>query len=150
MLRAIRYQPNRAVLHTDASVLPRNPRAWAAWNYESGAPGMGGKVCLHYLINRLQPLPWKQPVIVSLNPLREIDPSHVRAQFEYEHPVFDGPALLAQAELPALQGRNGTWFCGAWTGNGFHEDGLVSGQWVARQLLMRRQIEDLSLSEAFA
>jgi predicted NAD/FAD-binding protein len=150
LLRAIRYQPNRAVLHTDASVLPRNPRAWAAWNYESGAPGMGGKVCLHYLINRLQPLPWKQPVIVSLNPLREIDPSHIRAQFEYEHPLFDGPALLAQAELPTLQGRNGTWFCGAWTGNGFHEDGLVSGQWVARQLLMRRQIEDLSLSEAFA
>jgi predicted NAD/FAD-binding protein len=150
VLGAIRYQPNRAVLHTDASVLPRNPRAWAAWNYESGAPGTGGKVCLHYLINRLQPLPWQQPVIVSLNPLRGIDPAQVHAQFDYEHPVFDGPALRAQAELPALQGRNGTWFCGAWAGNGFHEDGLVSGQWVARQLLMRRQIEDLSLSEAFA
>ena len=150
VLRAIRYQPNRAVLHTDASVLPRNPRAWAAWNYESGPSGMGGKVCLHYLINRLQPLPWQQPVIVSLNPLREIDPRHVQAQFEYEHPVFDGPALRAQAKLPALQGRGGTWFCGAWTGNGFHEDGLVSGQRVARQLLMSRQIEDLSLAEAFA
>lgn len=148
VLRAIRYQPNRAVLHTDASVLPRNPRAWAAWNYESGPPGKGGKVCLHYLINRLQPLPWKQAVIVSLNPLREIDPRHVRAQFEYEHPVFDGPALLAQAELPALQGRNRTWFCGAWTGNGFHEDGLVSGQWVAGRLQIRRRIE--SLSEACA
>jgi len=150
VLRAIRYQPNRAVLHTDASVLPRNPRAWAAWNYESGPAGMGGKVCLHYLINRLQPLPWQQPVIVSLNPLREIDPRHVHAQFEYEHPVFDGHALRAQAELAALQGQSGTWFCGAWTGNGFHEDGLVSGQWVARQILMRQHIKNVSLSEAFA
>jgi predicted NAD/FAD-binding protein len=89
-------------------------------------------------------------VIVSLNPLRPIDPRHIRAQFEYEHPVFDGNALRAQAELPALQGRNGLWFCGAWTGNGFHEDGLVSGQWVARQLFMRRHIKDLALSEAYA
>lgn len=150
VLRAIRYQPNRAVLHTHAGVLPRSPRAWAAWNYESGPAGMGGKVCLHYLINRLQPLPWQQPVIVSLNPLREIDPRHVRAEFEYEHPVFDAQALRAQAELPALQGHKSTWFCGAWTGNGFHEDGLASGQWVARQLLLRRQIRELSLSEAFA
>lgn len=150
VLRAVRYQPNLAVLHTDAAVLPRNPRAWAAWNYEGSAAGAGGRVCLHYLINRLQPLPWRQPVIVSLNPLREIDPRHVHAQFEYEHPVFDGPAMLAQAELPALQGRSGTWFCGAWTGNGFHEDGLASGEWVARQLLMRQQIGRLSNVEAFA
>ena len=99
---------------------------------------------------RREPLPWQQPVIVSLNPLREIDPRHVHAQFEYEHPVFDGHALRAQAELAALQGQSGTWFCGAWTGNGFHEDGLVSGQGVARQILMRQHIKNVSLSEAFA
>lgn len=143
VLGAIQYQPNRAVLHTDASVLPRNPRAWAAWNYES-APAVSARgVCLHYLINRLQPLPWQRPVIVSLNPLREIAQDQIAEEIVYAHPVFDAQALRAQAQLPQIQGRRGTWFCGAWTGNGFHEDGLVSGQSAARQLLLRQRIDVL-------
>jgi predicted NAD/FAD-binding protein len=137
VLGAIRYQPNRAVLHTDASVLPENPRAWAAWNYER-APSAGvesAQVCLHYLINRLQPLPVTQPVIVSLNPQREINPTQVLGEYAYEHPVFDLAAIRAQGEVPALQGQRHTWFAGAWTGYGFHEDGLKSGLQVARALV---------------
>ncbi|MBI5275804.1 MAG: FAD-dependent oxidoreductase [Burkholderiales bacterium] len=134
MLRAIRYQANRAVLHTDASVLP-GQRAWAAWNYESGTSDGEPQVCLHYLINRLQPLPWKQPVVVSLNPIRPIDPRHVIGEYSYDHPVFDAAAVEAQRRLPKLQGLRHTWFCGAWTGYGFHEDGLQSGLAAARGVL---------------
>ncbi|MBA2673290.1 FAD-dependent oxidoreductase [Ramlibacter sp.] len=148
VLSAIGYQTNRAVLHTDAGMLPANQRAWAAWNYESAPPGRRGLVCLHYLINRLQPLPWQRPVIVSLNPVRPIAPQHVLAEFDYAHPVFDAAAMQAQAQLEGLQGRRHTWFCGAWTGYGFHEDGLVSGQAAARQLLARGSIERTA-AEAF-
>ena len=134
-LGAIRYQANRAVLHTDTSVLPRQRRAWAAWNYEraSGA-GDANQVCLHYLLNQLQPLPFAQPVLVSLNPLRAIAPGEVHASFDYAHPVFDLAAIRAQQAVSALQGQRHTYFCGAWTGYGFHEDGLKSGLAVAAQL----------------
>jgi uncharacterized protein len=148
VLGAIRFQRNRAVLHTDASMLPQHRKAWAAWNYESQGGGDTTHVCLHYLINRLQPLPWSQPVIVSLNPLRRIDPARIAAEFDYAHPVFDTAALQAQARLPRLQGRRGVWFCGAWTGNGFHEAGLVSGQAAAHALVVRQQIR--AVEEAFA
>jgi uncharacterized protein len=140
-LGAIRYHANRAVLHTDASVLPGRKIAWAAWNYERGLslnprPGQeSGQVCLHYLINLLQPLPWQQPVIVSLNPLREIARTHVMGEYHYAHPVFDLAATRAQGQMPHLQGRRDTYFCGAWMGYGFHEDGLKAGLGVARQLL---------------
>ena len=137
ILGAIRYQPNRAVLHTDASVLPRSPRAWAAWNYERAASSEQehSRVCLHYLINKLQPLPFEQPVVVSLNPLREIAPEHVLGDYAYAHPVFDLGAIAAQKELARIQGGHQTWYCGAWTGYGFHEDGLKSGLGVAERLL---------------
>ncbi len=134
VLGAIRYQPNVAVLHTDASVLPRNQLAWAAWNYESAPASEGGSVCLHYLINRLQPLPWQRPVVVTLNPLREIRSDQVAARIEYAHPVFDARAVNAQKHLAGLQGRRRTWLCGAWTGYGFHEDGLRSGQEAGQAL----------------
>ena len=133
LLAAIRYQPNRAVLHTDAGVLPQQRSAWSAWNHEAGGPS--GRVCLHYLINRLQPLPWHRPVIVTLNPLRPIEPRHVLGEFDYEHPVFDAGAMAAQRELAAIQGLHHTWYCGAWTGYGFHEDGLVSGEAAAASVL---------------
>jgi predicted NAD/FAD-binding protein len=86
---------------------------------------------VHYLLNRLQPLPFKTPVMVSLNPIHEIDPATVLGEFEYAHPVFDGAAIAAQRQLLELQGRRHTWFAGAWTGYGFHEDGLKSGLSVA-------------------
>ena len=138
VLGAISYQANQAVLHTDKSVLPKRPLAWAAWNYErSPHPANANqtqRVCLHYLLNKLQPLPFQQPVVVSLNPLQEINPRHVHGVFDYAHPVFDLAAIHAQAQVPALQGQHHTYFCGAWTGYGFHEDGLKSGLDVAARL----------------
>jgi predicted NAD/FAD-binding protein len=142
ILGAIRYQANHAVLHTDASVLPENKAAWAAWNYESAGTGSGGahakqQVCLHYLINLLQPLPWSQPVVVSLNPLREIPRSQVMGEYNYAHPVFDLAAIRAQSDVAQIQGLSGTYFCGAWMGYGFHEDGLKAGHGVARQIMAK-------------
>jgi uncharacterized protein len=137
ILRAIHYQPNRAVLHTDASVLPQRKLAWAAWNYER-AQSKGGEpagVCLHYLLSMLQPLPFAQPVVVSLNPVREIARKHIMGEYNYAHPVFDLAAIRAQKSVPLLQGLQHTYFCGAWTGYGFHEDGLKSGLEAARLLL---------------
>jgi predicted NAD/FAD-binding protein len=136
-LGAIRYQPNRAVLHTDASVLPKKKLAWAAWNYERAqhTDRESAQVCLHYLLNMLQPLPFSQPVLVSLNPVREIAPEHVLGEFDYAHPVFDLAAIRAQGQVAQLQGQSHSYFCGAWTGYGFHEDGLKSGLNAARQLL---------------
>ena len=140
VLGAIRYQQNRAVLHTDASLLPKRQKAWAAWNYvrTPAAAGQRGAqptgVCLHYLINRLQPLPWQQPVLVSLNPDREPAPGSVHGSFDYAHPVFDQAAIHAQQRLPQIQGQSHVWFAGAWTRYGFHEDGLSSGLAVAQAL----------------
>ena len=136
VLGAIRYQPNEAVLHTDTGVLPTRPAAWAAWNYERAASAQQEQtqVCLHYLINRLQPLPWARPVIVSLNPARPIDERQVHQRISYSHPVFDLAAIEAQRRVPALQGRRRTWFCGAWCGYGFHEDGLRAGTDAADSL----------------
>ncbi|HYW56953.1 MAG TPA: FAD-dependent oxidoreductase [Polaromonas sp.] len=137
VLGAISYQPNRAVLHTDASVLPANKLAWAAWNYERAQDGRqeANQVCLHYLLNMLQPLPFGQPVIVSLNPVHPIAAQHIIGEFDYAHPVFDGAAIRAQKDVGGLQGQQNSYFCGAWTGYGFHEDGLKSGLRVAQQLL---------------
>ena len=139
VLGAVRYHRNRAVLHTDASVLPARKRAWAAWNYEraSDGPREQSAVCLHYLIDRLQPLPFKQPVLVSLNPIVDPNPQQVQGEFDYAHPVFDAAAIAAQQRLPALQGNGHLWFCGAWTRYGFHEDGLMSGLTVVDALRAR-------------
>ncbi len=150
VLGAVRYRPNRAVLHTDASLLPRRRRAWAAWNYER-APDAGGEsaaVCLHYWLNRLQPLPFGRPVIVSLNPLRAPREDCVHGEFDYEHPVFDRAAIAAQQRLPALQGRAHTWYCGAWTRYGFHEDGLRSGLAVCAGLQSAWATADRSRRDA--
>lgn len=141
VLGAIRYQPNRAALHTDASVLPQRQSAWAAWNYERAAHSdqESSRVCLHYLLNRLQPLPFQQAVVESLNPVKPIAAEHILAEFEYSHPVFDMAAIEAQKRVPELQGEQHTWYCGAWTGYGFHEDGLKSGLAAADALLARTQ-----------
>ena len=133
VLGAVRYQPNRAVLHTDASCLPKSRKAWSAWNYQSDA-NPTPQVCVHYLLNQLQPLPFSTPVVVSLNPIDQPDPATVLASFDYAHPVFDAAAVEAQGRLAGFQGVQNTWFAGAWTGYGFHEDGLKSGLSVAASL----------------
>ncbi len=142
VLGAIGYHPNHAVLHTDASCMPQSARAWAAWNYERPAEAAktGQHVCLHYWLNRLQPLPFREPVFVSLNPLRPIRPECVLQTFEYDHPVFDLAAIQAQSRVDELQGVDRIWYAGAWMGYGFHEDGLRAGQSVVRQWLARHAV----------
>lgn len=133
VLAAIPYQKNRALLHTDAALLPKNRRVWSAWNYAAGADAPEGRpVSVHYLINKLQPLPFARQVIVSLNPHREPRAESVIAEFDYDHPMFGAGAAAAQARLPEIQGLRSTWYCGAWTRYGFHEDGLASALEVAR------------------
>ena len=140
ILRAVGFQPNVAVLHTDESQLPLARSAWSAWNYER-APNKQDEdehVCLHYLINQLQPLPFKQAVVVSLNPIKPVSPACVLGTYHYAHPVFDANAVAAQQQLVHIQGQHQTYYCGAWTGYGFHEDGLKSGIRVAQ--LLRAQL----------
>ena len=139
VLGAIPYQPNRAWLHTDTRLMPRRRAAWAAWNYLSDGDAQAPRVSVTYWLNRLQPLPFTTPVLVSLNPLAPPDPARTIAFFDYEHPMFDRGATLAQQRLAQLQGARDTWFAGAWTGYGFHEDGLRSGLAVARGLAERQQ-----------
>ncbi len=135
VLGAIHYQDNEVILHSDRSFLPRKRLAWSAWNYhaECAAPA-GRPVGVSYLINMLQPLPFKQPVVVTLNPGQQLRSENVIDRYTYAHPVFDRAAISAQARLPQLQGRRNTWFCGAWAGYGFHEDGLKAGMAVAASL----------------
>ncbi len=138
VLSAIRYQPNRAVLHTDRALLPRDEKLWSAWNYFAGRGEPGDQpVGVSYLINKLQPLPFKTPVVVTLNPAREPDPAKVIAEFDYAHPIFDGPAIEAQQRLASVQGDNGIWLAGAWGSYGFHEDGLKSALRVVNGLGVR-------------
>src|SRR5574343_748369 len=135
VLSSIRYQPNRAVLHTDRGLLPRDEKLWSAWNYFAGKGEPGDQpVGVSYLINKLQPLPFKTPVVVTLNPAREPDPRCVIAEFEYAHPIFDAAAISAQQRLAGVQGEGGIWLAGAWGSYGFHEDGLRSALRVANAL----------------
>jgi predicted NAD/FAD-binding protein len=141
ILASVPYQKNRAILHTDRNFLPTTERCWAAWNYtaKSGAtPSAQQHVSVNYLINRLQPLPKvfeSTQIIVSLNPLTDPNPKLVHEEIHYSHPVFDMRAVQAQKELPLIQGHSSIWYCGAWTGFGFHEDGLRSGELVAMDLM---------------
>ncbi|MGB0127273.1 MAG: FAD-dependent oxidoreductase [Rhodocyclaceae bacterium] len=135
VLEKIRYQPNRAVLHHDPALLPRLRSVWSAWNYSAGHGTKDSHpVSVSYLINRLQPVPFDVPVVVSLNPHTQPRAEHTVAEFEYSHPLFDRAAIEAQRRVPSLQGRRNTWFCGAWTGYGFHEDGLQSALAVANSM----------------
>jgi len=135
LLGAFRYSHNRTLLHTDASVLPRSPRAWASWNMvmddcrQDGAP-----VSLTYHLNRLQGLPGPTQFCVSLNPEQDPVPRTILAEMNYTHPVLDAAAAAAQPGLRRLSGQRGTFYAGAHLRYGFHEDGLMSGLKVAEAL----------------
>ena len=124
VLGAFRYQPNRATLHTDTTLLPANRRAWASWNYVRPR-GTAGGATLTYYLNRLQGLQSDQPVLVTLNRDESIDPRHVVARFDYSHPVIDQDAVNAQSGQRALS-AGAVSYCGAYWGFGFHEDGVRS------------------------
>lgn len=133
ILGAIRYQPNDTVLHTDASVLPRHPKAWAAWNVH--IPRRAGAGCtVTYCMNILQALVSREPFLVTLNRTDAIDPSRIVSRLLYHHPVYDAAAVAAQKRKHEIQGRQRTWFAGAYWGWGFHEDGLRSAVEVAEAL----------------
>ena len=133
VLQAFRYQENRAVLHTDIRLLPRRKKVWSAWNYISrGGASQEQPVAVSYLLNQLQALPFTQPVIVTLNPHIEPLPDLVVKELTYEHPILGAAAAQAQTRLPSIQGLDRVWFCGAWAGYGFHEDGLKSALRVVR------------------
>jgi uncharacterized protein len=135
MLGGIHYQPNVAVLHSDPRQMPRRKAAWAAWNFKGLAGAATDQpVSLTYWLNRLQPLPFTSPVMVTMNPLTPPDPAKVIQTIEYSHPVYRADSVATQSTLPEIQGRNHTWFAGAWTRFGFHEDGLLSAVSVARAL----------------
>lgn len=156
ILASVPYQKNRAILHTDINFLPTTERCWAAWNYtaKSGAtPTAQQHVSVNYLINHLQPLPKafeSTQIIVSLNPLTDPKPSLVHEEIHYSHPVFDMRAVQAQKALPLIQGNSSIWYCGAWTGFGFHEDGLRSGELVAMDLMesISHRVKSSSIKDA--
>ena len=126
-LSAIGYQPNRCLLHTDANLMPRRRRAWSAWNYlQVNDADNVRPVALTYWMNLLQPLPFKTQLFETLNPPVEPRADSVIAEFEYWHPLLNQVAIKAQQQITALQGDHGTYYAGAWLGNGFHEDGLSS------------------------
>lgn len=133
LLSAFRYTRNLAVLHTDPALMPRRRAAWTSWNHigRRSAPEEG---CVTYWMNRLQSLPARPELFVTLNPTREIAPERILRTDVYDHPLFDSGAIAAQRELWSLQGVQRTWFCGSYFGHGFHEDGLQSGLAAAEAL----------------
>ncbi|MCB1788917.1 MAG: FAD-dependent oxidoreductase [Gammaproteobacteria bacterium] len=131
---AIAYQPNRVLLHTDAALMPRRRRVWSSWNYLRDGDSAQAPVSVTYWMNSLQRLPTQRNYFVSLNPTRDPAPASRVAEFHYDHPVFDTTALRAQGELHRIQGVARTWYAGAWTGYGFHEDGVRSAVEVAAAL----------------
>ncbi|MGV8936592.1 MAG: NAD(P)/FAD-dependent oxidoreductase [Allorhizobium sp.] len=134
-LGAFKYTQNTAVLHSDARLMPKRRQVWSSWNYIGNKVQDGERpLCVTYWMNMLQSLEPKEPLFVTLNPIREIAPERIYGSFDYAHPLFDPAALTAQKNLGGLQGQRSTWFCGAHFGSGFHEDGLQSGLSVAERL----------------
>ncbi|WP_443749057.1 NAD(P)/FAD-dependent oxidoreductase [Asticcacaulis solisilvae] len=135
VLGAFRYTPNEVVLHTDDSFMPRRRAAWSSWNYlGERISAEDRQLCVTYWMNLLQVLKTKQNYFVTLNPTHDVDPKKTIKRIVFDHPLFDAHAIKAQGQLADLQGAQGLWFCGAYFGSGFHEDGLQSGLAVAEAI----------------
>jgi len=134
LLGTFRYTRNLAVLHSDRSFMPKRRAAWASWNYLSPNISQHAGASLTYWMNRLQNIPGRTPLFVTLNPARAPRAGTLHHSEIYHHPIFDAQAVAAQSRLWDLQGTQRTWFCGAYFGYGFHEDGLQSGLAVAEEL----------------
>ncbi|HYD89425.1 MAG TPA: FAD-dependent oxidoreductase [Vitreimonas sp.] len=132
LLGAFRYAKNRAVLHTDAALMPKRASLWASWNYVGDNPD--GGCIVSYWMNKLQGIESREQLFLTLNPRTMPRDETILYETEYDHPLFDAAAIRAQARLWSLQGVRNTWFCGAHFGAGFHEDGLQAGLAVAEQL----------------
>ena len=133
IIGSIKYQSNRAIVHSDTNQMPKRKRAWASWVYKSKHMKPDPKVGITYWMNSLQSLPTDQQIFVSLNPSSDINEDLIFDEATFEHPVFDKAAFQAQDELRGIQGLNSTYYCGAWTRFGFHEDGYESAIRIAEQ-----------------
>jgi hypothetical protein len=138
-LAAVRYQDNHAVLHADASVMPKRRATWSSWVYVQPKGAPDDKIDLTYWMNSLQPIPHDDPMFVTLNSNAPINPALVYDSTTFRHPVYDLPAQAAKARIAAANGTQNTWFCGAWMRNGFHEDGFASAVDVAIALRSRAE-----------
>ena len=135
ILSAIQYVKNDVWLHRDPALMPKRKKAWAAWNYLGNKNVMDDRdVSVTYWMNKLQSIDENHPLFITLNPIKEPSANLTVERYDYSHPLFDTAAINAQSKLKDIQGKNRIWFCGAWTGFGFHEDGLKSGLNVAREL----------------
>ena len=124
------YRPNRVVLHADPSLMPKRRACWSSWNYFA----QEGAVGVTYWMNQLQGIPESDPLFVSLNPTRRIAEETVYRELTFAHPAFDTAAIRAQQRIAEIQGRNRTWYCGAYNRFGFHEDGIASSLRVVRRI----------------
>jgi predicted NAD/FAD-binding protein len=136
-LGAVRYQPNEAVLHADASAMPQRKVTWSSWNYTERQDRQGGPIDLTYWMNCLQPIPQNDPLFVTLNSRAPIREDLIYDVTTFRHPVYDLAALAAQGTIREMNGDNATWFCGAWMKNGFHEDGYASAMDVVDAIAAR-------------
>ena len=135
VLSAVKYQPNKVVLHSDIRLMPRRRKTWSSWVYLTHQKDDKNEaVSLSYWMNNLQPLATKTPIIATLNPAQAPDPALTYDEHTFHHPLFDQAAIDAQAKIPEIQGADRLWFCGAWQRYGFHEDGLWSAVEMAKKL----------------
>lgn len=132
VLGSFSYQPNTAYLHRDIKQMPRRRVCWGSWVYLSDGRENSDRLAVTYWMNSLQAIDSSHPLFVTLNPITPIPDHLVFDRCEFDHPVFDAAAVAAQQKLPALQGKNNTWYCGAYQRYGFHEDGLQSAVAVAK------------------
>ncbi|MAM63391.1 FAD-dependent oxidoreductase [Maritimibacter sp. UBA3975] len=136
----LNYQDNRAFLHSDPGQMPNRRRCWSSWTYKAETQGDHTQIGVTYWMNRLQNIPENDPMFISLNPSSEIREELIYDEVTFRHPVFDRAALRAQKELKAIQGDNGTWFAGAYTRHGFHEDGFASAAAIAEAMDRAEQV----------
>jgi predicted NAD/FAD-binding protein len=134
ILSAIRYQDNRAVLHCDTNQMPRRRACWSSWVYRAETRQTLPQLGVTYWMNRLQAIPDVDPLFVTLNPATDIPEGMVYDDTLFRHPVFDTAAVAAQADLGAIQGHRRTWYAGAYTRHGFHEDGFASAVRIVEHL----------------
>jgi len=139
-LGAVNYQPNNIVLHSDTSIMPKRKSVWSSWVYCEDKDKQSDQIDLTYWMNKLQPWLQADPLFVTLNTTRDIDPALVWDEVTLRHPVYDLAALAAQKETAAMNGTNRTWFCGAWMKNGFHEDGIGSAMDVVSAIRAREAL----------
>ena len=145
ILSDIKYLPNQVYLHRDRRLMPKREKVWSAWNYLHNKDEENNIiVTISYWMNRLQNINKEYPLFVTLNPPEPPASDLTFGYFEYDHPQFDSIAFKAQSNLASIQGTYNTWFCGAWAGFGFHEDGLQSAQKIVTDIESRDHIETIA------